>query len=213
MWPQVQSWGLHPPLPEVLRVSRVVLCTPPLNARKCHPLPSPAASFLLQPNTVLQTRTTCALRRRSTILSAQDSPGRPNFNPKSPGNPEPPVKQAVSHPKAGWPAGPRRTRQEILTGALVSAGGKEAHFPLFPILGEGPSSGHRSHRPLSQPAVCVLPPGFLKSSSPVTAEPPTQGSASPHPLAILGVSCSVISDSLNPWTVARQAPLSMGFSR
>ena len=25
--------------------------------------------------------------------------------------------------------------------------------------------------------------------------------------------CSVVSDSVNPWTVARQAPLSMGFSR
>ena len=27
------------------------------------------------------------------------------------------------------------------------------------------------------------------------------------------VSCSVMSDSVTPWTVARQAPLSMGFSR
>ena len=27
------------------------------------------------------------------------------------------------------------------------------------------------------------------------------------------VSCSVVSDSANPWTVARQAPLSMVFSR
>ena len=27
------------------------------------------------------------------------------------------------------------------------------------------------------------------------------------------VSCSVVSDTASPWTVARQAPLSMGFSR
>ena len=27
------------------------------------------------------------------------------------------------------------------------------------------------------------------------------------------VLCSVVSDSVAPWTVARQAPLSMGFSR
>ena len=95
----------------------------------------------------------------------------------------------------------------------MSAGGKEAHFPLFPVLGEGPSSGHRSHRPLSRPAAWVLPPGFLKSNSPVTAEPSTQGGALPHPLAILGVSCSVVSDSLNPRTVPHHTPLSMGFSR
>ena len=86
-------------------------------------------------------------------------------------------------------------------------------FPTLSCPGEGPSSGHRSHRPLPWPAVCVLTPGFLGSSSPVTAEHPTQGGASPHPLAILGVSCSVVSNSLNLWTVARQAPLSMGVSR
>ena len=28
-----------------------------------------------------------------------------------------------------------------------------------------------------------------------------------------GESCSVMSDSVTPWTVAHQAPLSMGFSR
>ena len=32
-------------------------------------------------------------------------------------------------------------------------------------------------------------------------------------LSVLAHACSVVSDSVNPWTVARQAPLSMGFSR
>ena len=32
-------------------------------------------------------------------------------------------------------------------------------------------------------------------------------------MKVLSASCSVVSDSVTPWTVARQAPLSMGFSR
>ena len=32
-------------------------------------------------------------------------------------------------------------------------------------------------------------------------------------MKVLSVSCSVVSNSVTPWTVARQAPLSMGFSR
>ena len=30
-------------------------------------------------------------------------------------------------------------------------------------------------------------------------------------MKVLSASCSVVSDSVTPWTVARQAPLSMGF--
>ena len=38
-------------------------------------------------------------------------------------------------------------------------------------------------------------------------------SAPPQPLALSEHACSVVSDSVTPWTVACQAPLSMGFSR
>ena len=42
---------------------------------------------------------------------------------------------------------------------------------------------------------------------------PPACSALTFPRAFLLFSCSVVSDSVTPWTVAHQAPLSMGFSR
>ena len=80
---------------------------------------------------------------------------------------------------------------------------------LFPSPGDSPDPW----RPLSN-LTAVPPRGDCYVNGGALTERFDVGS-SPAPTwhIVLGLSPSVVSDSATPWTVARQAPLSMGFSR